>query len=105
MSCVGQRQPLENERPDIVFSCRRLRSSEIIFENNSRDVVDVGWKEYLDVDKSSKKPGLTYPHDLDALNRLGDEADRMMNGTFDDDGDDLASLLGSSPEPGLDAVA
>lgn len=83
---------------------------DITFEDDSSAISQEAWKHYLDREKICPTPGLTYPKNIEAWNRLGDEADQIMGMTetdikrgIEDDASDMSTLSslfgGSDSEP------
>ena len=90
------------ERPVILFTCHMIHiqlNGDILIEDDRHTVQDPCSEQYLDVEKSSKIPGFTYPLNLEQWIRDGEEADRILARSEEmEEEDDIGSLFGDSPE-------
>jgi hypothetical protein len=109
-----------NERPNVLFTCRVHKSSEIVVEDDSHELTHPGWSYYLDAEKKITNRGYPYlrtpliserwamsvytsgktleEDDVEQWRKSGEEADRIMAQVLQEEveEDDLASLFGSS---------
>ncbi|CZR55987.1 uncharacterized protein PAC_05875 [Phialocephala subalpina] len=85
--------------PVVLFTARPRTNGDIQVDYASDQINDQSWADYFDVLESSRLRGHAYLEEVLEWNKLGDEADQALEvAEEEEDGDDLASLFGSSSE-------